>query len=99
MYWYHLVTVENDGYMAVFLKNKMVLEVNPFLMEEQYDRLEDAVNPFVEWLTASVKCCIKQMQEGIYNEYVKNHLTPENGLVQLSEMITGGRSRRSKKII
>ena len=78
MYWYHLVTLENEGYMAVFLKNRMVLEVNPHLKEEQYDRLGDAVNPFVEWLTASVKCCINQMLEGTYNEYVKTHLTPEN---------------------
>ena len=78
VYWYHLVTLENEGYMAVFLKNRMVLEVNPHLKEEQYDRLGDAVNPFVEWLTASVKCCINQMLEGTYNEYVKTHLTPEN---------------------
>ena len=78
VYWYHLVTLENEGYMAVFLKNRMVLEVNPHWKEEQYDRLGDAVNPFVEWLTASVKCCINQMQEGTYNEYVKTHLTPEN---------------------
>lgn len=34
VYWYHLVTLENDGYMAVFLKNRMVLEVNPHLNEE-----------------------------------------------------------------
>lgn len=78
MYWYHLVAVENDGYMAIFLKNKIVLEVNPFFKEEQYDWLKEAVNPFVEWLIASVKLCINQMQEGKYNEYVKNHLTPEN---------------------
>ena len=60
------------------VENYEEFEGDPHWKEEQYDRLGDAVNPFVEWLTSSVKCCINQMQEGTYNEYVKTHLTPEN---------------------
>lgn len=63
-YWYHLVTVENDGYMAVFLKNHLVLEVNPKMFGEQYDSWGEAVTKQIITTVAIylLKSSIRNMQ-------------------------------------
>lgn len=72
-YWYEFDAAEHDGYMAVFLQNRLVLEANP-RERDAYDRYGEALNPFIEWLTASVKNCIEKLKAGTYNDYVRRHL-------------------------
>lgn len=72
IYWYHLVTVEHDGYSAVILRNRLVLEVHPQM--EGDNALGAYLYPFLHWLIAACTQCVQALQEGTYNANVQKHL-------------------------
>ncbi len=74
--WYHLVTVEHNGYKAVFLRNRLVLEIDPRCSDNNY--LGEYLYPFIQWLINECEVCVDQMKNDTYNSYISEHLPWRN---------------------
>ena len=73
--WYHFVSVEHGDFRAVFLKHKPMFEEN-HPAKNSYDSFD--ISPFIKWLTESVENCVKQLENGTYNETVRRELPPKD---------------------
>lgn len=72
-YWYLLQTIEDEdtGYRAIFVGHEFLIEVDPRYQKTSliYDIYE-----FVQWMLHEVKRCIAELEEGTYNDNVRNNL-------------------------
>ena len=73
--WYHFVSVEHGDFRAVFLKHKPMFEEN-HPAKNNYDSFD--ISPFIKWLTKSVQNCVKQLENGTYNETIRRELPPKD---------------------
>lgn len=73
--WYQLITIERFNYKAVFLKNKLIMELWPESRTGHFNMLGDRYFTFIDWLIVEVKKCIAMIRAGTYNEYVSKHLS------------------------
>ena len=71
--WYELIAIEDKAieYQAIMLQHRQVLE-----QDGRADRavFTHDVSAFVEWMIDSVRCCIKMLKTGSYNEIVEQEL-------------------------
>lgn len=72
-YWYLLQAIEDDdtGYRAIFVGHEFLIEVDPRLQKSSliYD-----ISEFVQWILHEAKRCIAELEEGTYNDNVRNYL-------------------------
>lgn len=69
--WFPFTALEDNGYRAIFLNHKHVIEVD--------DRKEEKCCPndisdFCEWILTSIKECMNALEKGTYNEIVRREL-------------------------
>ena len=72
-YWYLLQTIEDEdtGYRVIFVGHEFLIEVDP---RYQKTSLIYDISEFVEWILHEVKRCIAELEEGTYNDNVRNNL-------------------------
>ena len=83
--WYHIVAVDNEeGYQAVVVNNRLVLEVRPS-KEKGYPH---DLKEFTQWLLESAKQCIRDIRHGTYMSFVRDNLPDEykTGTILQSEL-------------
>ena len=83
--WYHIVAIDNeDGYQAVVVNNRLVLEVRPS-KEKGYPH---DLKEFTQWLLESAKQCIRDIRHGTYMSFVRDNLPDEykTGTILQSEL-------------
>ena len=70
--WYDFTAVErkDTGYKAIFLANKMIIEIDP----RKSGGFEQDISEFTEWLLHQVEKCIDELKSGTYNKRVVNEL-------------------------
>lgn len=71
--WYNFQIAENpaNGYRCIFMAHKLVIEIDPSL---ERGGMEYNISEFAEWILASVKEVISQLEKGVYNRSVQNEL-------------------------
>ena len=74
--WYHFVVMkdENTGYIALFLNNRHVIEVDP----TKEAGFEHDVHEFLEWILAAVAHAIQLLKDGTYMAYLNAILPYEH---------------------
>ena len=71
-YWYNVIAVRRDDYMAVLLNQQIVLDVDPDHTRSSLFGFEAA--PFIRWIIQSCQRTIEMLQAGSYNNYVRENL-------------------------
>lgn len=74
--WYYFQALEEkNGYRAIFLEHKHVIQIDPEIEGKSYPY---EITEFVEWLRDSIKACIEMLENGTYNDYVNDNLPPRH---------------------
>lgn len=71
-YWYNVIAMRRDDYMAVLLNRQIVLEVDPDHTRPSLFGFGAA--PFIRWIIQSCQRTIEMLQAGSYNNYVRENL-------------------------
>ncbi len=84
--WYHMVTVEREGYRAIFLGRQLVYqsEVHEYEILDYKADLTD----FFGWMHEAVKKVVEDLETGIYNSDVENNLlaTERTGIIKRKDL-------------
>lgn len=73
--WYYFQALsESDGYKAIFLQHQHVIQQDPAITEKSSFPYE--ITEFVAWLRDSIVVAIKMIEDGTYNDFVKDNLPP-----------------------
>lgn len=69
--WFQLVTLERDGYRAIFLDRELIYQSRIY---EEHEAYEYEMKELFDWMESAVKKCIEELRNGTYNDDVCKNL-------------------------
>lgn len=70
--WFNLVTLERDGYRAIFLGRELIYQSE---VNEEHESYEYDVKDLFVWMEEAVKKCVEELQNDTYNCGVRDNLS------------------------